>query len=162
MVFPVVAAVLLIGAGMLKVFQPSPAVAAMKAIGLPSSNALVRVGAGFEAVLGIWSITTGSAWATSLVLLSYLAFAIFLAAARRSPEVASCGCFGQDGSPPSIRQIVVDLVVAIGCAIALGLESPSLGTLLHRSLFLGLIFSAVVLLGAWFFVLVLDPPGRMD
>ncbi|MEI6701176.1 MAG: MauE/DoxX family redox-associated membrane protein [Actinomycetota bacterium] len=162
MVFPVVASLLLVGAGVAKVVRPDPAVASMRSLGLPSSQALVRVGAGCEALLGSWSIATGSSWAVTLVTISYLAFAIFLAFARRSPDVASCGCFGQDGSPPTIRQIAVDLVVAVGCGIALLAESPPLRVLLHRSLFLGLMFSGIAVLGAWFFVLVLDPPVRAD
>ncbi len=158
MVFPAMAALLLVGAGLAKVLRPTPAVTAMQAIGLPSSTFIVRIGAALEVLLGCWSIVIGSVWALMLVVLSYLAFALFLAVARRSPNVASCGCFGESGSPPSIRQIVVDFLVAAGCGVALLVESPPLRTLLHRSFFLGMVFSVITLLGAWFSVLVLDPP----
>lgn len=112
-----VAALLLAGAGALKLVDPDMTAGALRALGLPSSPLLVRVGAGAELVLGVTAVVAGGAVAWALVAASYLAFAGFVVAALRAGTmVGSCGCFGRKETPPHAVHVVIDLVLAAAAA----------------------------------------------
>lgn len=117
----VVAAALLTLAGAQKVVDPRNAVGAMRALGLPASDAAVRAGSGVELVVGVTALFVGSPTPAVVVALSYLVFAAFVAAARRrGTMIGTCGCFGHEETPPSLIHVVVDVAlaaVAIGWAI---------------------------------------------
>jgi len=151
-----VAGLLLAAAGALKVVDPAMTAGALRALGLPSSPALVRVGAAVELVLGVAALVIGGAVTWALVAASYLAFAVFVAAALRSGKpVGSCGCFGREDTPPHIVHVVLDLALAgaaVGAA-ATGVvpldavtSSPGQGTVvvLLSLLGVGLIYAAFV------------------
>ncbi|HKE74073.1 MAG TPA: MauE/DoxX family redox-associated membrane protein [Acidimicrobiales bacterium] len=108
-----VAALVLAGAGALKVVDPAPTAGALRALGVPAPGWVVRVGAAAELVLGVLAVVVGGAVVWVLVALSYLAFAGFVVAALRAGTmVGSCGCFGRVDTPPHPLHVVVDLALA--------------------------------------------------
>lgn len=122
-----VAASLLVVAGAMKVVDPAMTVGALRALRLPSSPTLVRVGAAAEVVLGVVAITFGGSVWWWLVAASYLAFAGFVVAALLAGTmVGSCGCFGREDTPPHVVHVVLDLLlaaVAVAAAVQ-GLGAP--------------------------------------
>ena len=157
---PIVAALLLFGAGIAKVISPTSAVDGLVAVGLPVQAWMVRLGALCEAMLGAVSLAIGSPVLRMLMVLSYVAFAVYLNVARTSPAVKSCGCFGESGSPPTIRQIVVDLLVALGVGFAMVVNSPTITSLLTTNVAEGVMLSGLCVLSAWLMTFVLDSPIR--
>lgn len=125
------AAVLLLAAGALKAADPDRTVGALRGLGWPSSPLLVRAGAVGEVVLGAAALAFGGPATAGLVALSYVGFALFTVAALRSGSpVGSCGCFGQEDTPPRWLHVLVDLGLAAGAlaSVAVGdaavLDSP--------------------------------------
>ncbi|MDQ2650823.1 MAG: hypothetical protein M3Z03_14905 [Actinomycetota bacterium] len=97
-----VAAAVLAYAGGAKVLDPTMTVGALRAMGLPSSPTLVRVGATAELILGVTAVAVGGSALWLLVALSYAAFTAFVMVALRSGRpIGSCGCFGRDDTPPA-------------------------------------------------------------
>lgn len=112
-------AALLALAGAQKVLDPTMTVGALRAMRLPASPLLVRVGAGAELALGVLAIGVGGAVTWSLVAASYVAFAAFVVAAlRHGTMIGSCGCFGREDTPPHWSHVALNLVLA-GVALAL-------------------------------------------
>lgn len=118
-----VAAALIALAGAQKVLDPTMTVGALKALRLPSSDALVRAGSAAELALGVAAVGIGGAWLWWLVALSYLAFAAFVVAAlRQGTMIGSCGCFGREETPPHPSHVVLNVGLAtIGAAAAVSL-----------------------------------------
>src|SRR5687767_6179413 len=97
-------------------------VGALRALRLPSSPALVRVGASAELILGVLAIGAGGTLAWSLVAGSYVAFAVFVVAAlRHGTMLGSCGCFGREDTPPHWSHVALNLLLA-SVAIALAAQ----------------------------------------
>jgi hypothetical protein len=120
-----VAAALLSLAGAQKLVDPTMTVGALRALRLPASPLVVRVGSAAELVLGAAAITIGGAVVWSLVALSYLAFAGFVLAALRSGTmIGSCGCFGRDETPPHPLHLALDVGLA-AVAGAMALTTPT-------------------------------------
>lgn len=119
-----VAAALLALAGAQKVVDPAMTVGALRALRLPSSSALVRVGSAAELALGVAAVAVGGALLWSLVSLSYLAFAAFVVAAlRNGTMLGSCGCFGREDTPPHPSHVALNLGLAgVGVGAALSLD----------------------------------------
>ena len=112
-------ALLLAFAGAAKAVDPVMTAGALRALGLPSSTILVRVGAAAELLVGLVAATAGWAMAWWLVAASYLAFAAFVVAALRAGTmVGTCGCFGREDTPPHAVHIVVDVALAATAAAA--------------------------------------------
>lgn len=117
-----VAAALLVVAGAAKVADPVNTVGALRAMRLPASPALVRVGAAVEATVGAAAALVGGSVWWSLVAASYLAFTAFVVAALRTGTmIGSCGCFGHEDTPPHPVHVVLDLALA-GVAIAAAVQ----------------------------------------
>lgn len=113
------AGLLLVVAGAAKVADPSRTSGALAALGWPSSPQLVRAGAGAELLLGAATLVVGGRSLAMLVAASYLGFALFvMAALRRGTPVGTCGCFGQQDTPPSPRHVAVDTMLAGGAVAA--------------------------------------------
>ncbi|MET0727319.1 MAG: MauE/DoxX family redox-associated membrane protein [Acidimicrobiales bacterium] len=109
-----VAAALLVLAGAQKLIDPSMTSGALKALRLPSSPTLVRMGAAVELAIGAVALVVrgGATW--WLVCLSYLAFAAFVSAALRSGTMlGSCGCFGREETPPHSSHVVLNVGLAL-------------------------------------------------
>ena len=119
-----VAAALLALAGAQKVLDPTMTVGALRALRLPSSPLLVRLGSGVEMALGVAAIAVGGTALWWLVAASYVAFAAFVVAAlRKGTMLGSCGCFGREDTPPHWTHVALDVVLA-GLAVAVAVVSP--------------------------------------
>lgn len=115
-------AALLALAGAQKVLDPTMTVGALRALRLPSSSLLVRLGAAFEMVLGLVAIMVGGPVVWTLVAASYLTFAAFVVAAlRHGTLIGSCGCFGREDTPPHWSHVMLNVVLAaVAVALAVG------------------------------------------
>ena len=117
-----VTAALLGAGGASKVVRPANTARALGTMGLPSSRALVRLGAGAELVVAAGALAGGGRVFAFLIAASYLSFAAFvLAALRRNLPLASCGCFGVADTPPTAVHVGINVAAAgIAGAVALG------------------------------------------
>jgi Methylamine utilisation protein MauE len=113
------AALLLVFAGATKAVDPATTAGALRALGLPSSKILVRLGAAAELLLGLLAVIAGWVAVWWLVAASYLAFAAFVVAALRAGTMlGSCGCFGREDTPPHPLHVVIDVALAATAAAA--------------------------------------------
>jgi hypothetical protein len=141
-------------AGALKVARPATTARALGEMGLPSSPALVRIGAGAEVAVAAGALAwAGRPFALALAA-SYLGFAGFvLAALRRGVPLSSCGCFGVQDTPPTYGHVVADLAAAgVALAVALGPHGAALGDLgrLDGPLVLRGVFVVLAATCTWF------------
>jgi hypothetical protein len=112
-------ALVLLVAGAAKVADPTRTAGALRALGWPSSRGLVRAGAAAELLVGAGALVVGGPVLAGLVAVSYLAFALFVAAALTSgTPIGSCGCLGRADTPPTALHVVVDAVLAAGALVA--------------------------------------------
>ena len=114
-----IAAVLLVLAGGLKAIRPQDTARALRGVGFPAGESVVRLGGAVEAILGVAALVAVDVFTASFVAASYAAFFTFviIALARRLP-IATCGCFGKVDTPPSVLHVGI----AVGaCTAALGL-----------------------------------------
>ena len=150
------AALLLVVAGAMKAIDPTMTAGALRALRLPSSKVLVRLGAGAELLLGLLAVTAGWVAVWWLVAASYLAFGAFVVAALRAGTMlGSCGCFGREDTPPHPIHLVLDVALAAtAAAAAIRQVGAPLGAIADApgegSLVVGLSVLAVVLLYAAF------------
>lgn len=149
------AAGLLIVAGVAKLARPRAAAQAMLDAGLPGSDLLAR-GVGLaEVSAGTWALVAPAAGGAVALAVVYLAFAGFLGYMLRAhPDAGSCGCAGAKAVPPSLLHLGLDLVAA-GSAVAYALaQGPGAVTWL-RSLGWGAVPVAAGLgLAGWLAVVV--------
>ncbi len=123
------AAVLLLVAGVPKVLDPEPTRRAAEQAGLPSSVAIVRLLGVAEVVVGGVALLVGGPLPALAVAAFYVGFAGVVTRALVRGDVASCGCFNGDDSPPSVLHVAIDLGLALSAlAVALAPE-PSWRTL---------------------------------
>lgn len=126
-----VASVLLALGGLAKAFRPIPTTGALLALRLPAPIPAVRVLGVGEVVLGAAAVVTGSSALVGLVAVAYVAFALFVAAARRAgTDIQSCGCFGTIDTPPSLVHVGINLGFAAATGAAAIVGVPALGTTL--------------------------------
>ena len=149
-----IACVLLLGAGLLKAWNPGDTANALRTVGVPisyaASRGLVRAFGVVEAVLAAIALFTGNPIAAVLVAASYLAFAGFVVVAlRRGAAIASCGCFGKVDTPPSIVHVVLDLCFA-GVAIAVAFTGDvALPDVLRDQPLAGVPFALLLAIGVY-------------
>jgi hypothetical protein len=114
-----VAAALLLAAGLPKVRRPAPATGALRSVGVRVPEAAVRVGGAAEAALGAAALLTGAPAYAAAVAASYAGFSAFLVAAlARGGAVSSCGCLGRPDTPPTRTHLAVTLALAAAAATA--------------------------------------------
>jgi hypothetical protein len=124
----IVAALLALGAGLAKLWSPRTATVAMRAVGLPSSDAVVRLGALGECAVAIAALVAPS-WIARLALaLSYGALTAFVAVALRSGRATDCGCFGGGGSTIGPRHLALNVVLCVGVAATLRTHLGAIAT----------------------------------
>jgi hypothetical protein len=156
----VVAALLLVVAGVLKAFDPATTAGALRRAGVPAPGTAVRAGGVVEVVIGVVAIATGGTVAALLVAVSYTAFTGFVVMAlARGIPVGSCGCFGKVDTPPSIVHVVVNAgAILAATAVALG-PGGGIGDVLADQPLLGLPFLALVAVATYaaFLALTLIP-----
>ena len=129
-----VAAALLAIAGAQKALDPTMTAGALRALRLPSSPQLVRVGSVAELALGVAAVGLGGPLLWALVALSYLAFTGFVTLAlRQGTMIGSCGCFGREETPPHPSHVALNLGLAAVAAAAGALAPrPVIDELIER------------------------------
>lgn len=144
-----IAATLLIVGGSAKAVRPGDTARALRIIGLPASAWLVRLGGGFEAVLGAWALATADRAPAVLLASSYAGFLAFVAAARsRGTPIASCGCFGRLDSPPSVVHLVINgLAVVVAGAVSIE-PGDGFRSVVESQPLLGIPYVVLVIVGA--------------
>jgi len=159
-----ISGLLLIAAGGLKVIAPEPATDALAVAGFPSHPVLVRLGASAEMALGMVALVWAGAIIEGLVALSFAAFAAFVELLRRRPDAPSCGCFGGEGEVPSLRHVMGNLLLAVGCAASAITHPPSMVALVRHEPITGAVFVVAVTAAAWLASLVLrgGPGGELS
>jgi len=149
-----VAAALLGAGGASKIVRPATTARALGTMGLPSSTALVRAGAGAELAVAAGALAGGGRLFAGLVAASYLAFAIFvLVALRGGVPLSSCGCFGVADTPPTAVHVGINVAAtAVAGAVALGWAHagglPDITTM-EGSLLLRVVFVVLTAASAW-------------
>jgi hypothetical protein len=125
---PIVVVTAVLGlAGGFKVVRPDPTAGALRAMRLPSSRVLVRVLGASELALALAAAVTFAPALLVLVGAAYLAFATFVTAALGShTPLQSCGCFGQQDTPPSTVHVGIDIVAATTAFVAAVTGTPAL------------------------------------
>jgi uncharacterized protein YjeT (DUF2065 family) len=112
------AAGLLVIAGLPKLVRPADTRRALRSVGWPVPDPVVRLGGMAEAVIGAVAIAVGGRVASALVAVSYVAFSAFVVLAlRRGGAVSSCGCIGRPDTPPTRTHVVVTLLLATAAAL---------------------------------------------
>lgn len=115
----VVAAALLVVAGVAKLRRPAPTGLALARVGLPGSDLVVRCLGLVEVAAAIDALAFGR-WTALPVAVLYLAFAAFTAVqvrrARTTGEAADCGCFGDDGAPVDGTHVALNVALAAAAA----------------------------------------------
>jgi hypothetical protein len=149
-----IACVLLAGAGALKAWKPGDTANALRSVGLHlhrrAARGAVRVLGAAEAVVGVLALITGNPITCALVAASYLAFAGFVVVAlRNGSAIASCGCFGQVDTPPSIVHVIVDLCFAGVAAAAAVVGDVALPDVLRGQPLAGVPFALLLAIGVY-------------
>jgi hypothetical protein len=107
------AAGLLLAAGVPKLRDPSSLVRALRSVGLPASDLLVRVLAAAEVAVGAMALVVPGRASGVLVALAYAGFSGFVVLAlARGGVLASCGCFGRADTPPTRSHLLVTAALA--------------------------------------------------
>jgi hypothetical protein len=115
----IVAALLALGAGLAKLCSPHTAAVAMREVGVPSSDTVVRLGALAECAIAVAALVAPS-WIARLALaISYGALTVFVAAALRIGTATDCGCFGAGGSTIRRRHLFLNAGLCVGVAATL-------------------------------------------
>jgi hypothetical protein len=116
----VAAALLLVAAGLAKLYAPGPAVTMLHRLWPPRFVAagLIRgIGAG-EVAVALLAIGFGNRAGAVALAAWYLAFTgVTVQLMRRSPATP-CGCFGRAESPVGVAHVVQNLVCAVVAAVA--------------------------------------------
>ncbi len=111
------AALLLVVAGVAKLRRPAPTGLALAELGLPGADPAVRILGGVEVLAAVGAIALGGLAAGAVAIL-YLGFALVTALqvrrSRRTGEAADCGCFGEAGAPVDATHAAVNLLLAAG------------------------------------------------
>ena len=149
------AALLLISGGA-KLVDPDPTSGALRAARLPASRWAV-------AALGLWEIAAGSlalgvggTLGGSLLLVTYTAFAAFIAYALRTGlPIQSCGCFGRSDTPPSLSHVAVNLMAAGSGAWLMAFGSGDLLTTLSEQPLSGVPYVGFIAVGVYALYLLL-------
>jgi hypothetical protein len=126
----VVAALLLVAAGVAKLRRPAPTGLALARLGLPGTDPLVRLLGAVEVVVAVAAVAVGGVAAVPVAVL-YLGFAVFTAVqvrrAAATGETADCGCFGDADAPVGWTHVVVNVLLATGAVSATAVGADGLG-----------------------------------
>jgi uncharacterized membrane protein YphA (DoxX/SURF4 family) len=156
------AELLLVLTGFQKLVAPGPAARALRSVGLPMPESMVRLGGAAELIVGAGALATGRSAFTALAALCYAVFAAFIAVAmataRRRPEqVSSCGCFtglnsernGVVETPPTRAHLVFDVAAAAVCLVATRWPSAGVLAAVRQRPLAGVTLVALAALGCW-------------
>ena len=115
----VVVGVLLV-AGATKVVSPAVTATALRQMGIPSPRLSTRLLGAAEIVAGILAVATGEPLAWAAIAMFYAAFTLFvLWALQADRRVGSCGCFGQEDTPPTTGHAAFNAAAAALSTLAI-------------------------------------------
>ena len=120
----VAAALLLIVAGLAKVFRPVPTAELLASFGLPEVPAAVVVIGIVESVVGVLALVTGGHLLAVATGTFYVGFIVVVGRALAT-GAESCGCFGRVDSPPSWIHVVGNAVFAVASFVAAAGRTPA-------------------------------------
>jgi hypothetical protein len=155
-----IAAALLVVAGVPKVLRPAATARALAGVGLPGRSSLVRLLGAAEVAIGTAAIAAGGPLPALAVGTAYLGFAAFVAIAMGRGG-ASCGCLGGDETPPTAVHLVLDATAAAVALLAATASPVSLPALLGSQPAGGLPMLGLMTLGTWFAYLALSLLPRL-
>lgn len=113
------AALLLGSAGAGKVLRPAGTRVALRSAGLASTTWAARGLGAVEVAIALTAIVIGGPVAAAAVALSYAGFAWFARRLEhRTRGAAPCGCFGASSAPVGTLHVVINVVIAVGVAVA--------------------------------------------
>jgi hypothetical protein len=166
-----IAAGLLVGAGVMKAVRPDDTALAMAGL-LPGRLAspvrlrrVIRLGALAEVALGVVALAVPRPATAALVALSYLLFLGVVAAARwRGGPLATCGCFGRPDTPATGLHLALNgaLAAAAGAVALHAPHSGSIVTLLAHQPWAGFPLLFVSAVGLWLTVLALSALASLE
>jgi hypothetical protein len=115
-----VAAALLVLAGLPKIARPTATTTALRTVGLTAvTRTHVRVLAVVEVSVGAYALVRGGVVADLAVAALYAGFSVFLVRALRSSAAGvSCGCTGSADTPPTYAHLVLTGTLAVVTAVA--------------------------------------------
>jgi hypothetical protein len=144
------AAILLGVAGVGKVTSPGATRIALRSAGLPATAVAARGLGAVEVLVAIAALVVGGPVASGLVAVSYLGFAWFARRLERMTRgAAPCGCFGASSAPVGTLHVVINLVIAVGVAVA-AVDAPGpIWDAAGETPWAGVPFVGLVLLLAW-------------
>jgi len=109
----------LVLAGMAKMLTPYATATALRTIGIPKPLLAARTLGLSEVVLCAVAVISGNAVAWLIVAVTYAAFTIFVLWALQSDTaIGSCGCFGQEDTPPTPGHAAFNAAAATIAALA--------------------------------------------
>ncbi len=154
------ACLLLLVAGAAKAVRPTDtarAVSAVVPMALAITRPLVRAGALVEAAVGTVALAHPSPVTASLVSMSYLGLAGFVAVVLvRGGPLATCGCFGTLDTPATRLHVVVNIALAGSAAVVGATINPGwLPALLAGQPWHGVPLMLLSLMCAWLAYLAL-------
>jgi hypothetical protein len=138
--------ILLAVAGVMKVYRPGFTTGALRAVGLPANDRLVRLLGVAELGVGIGAVVAGGPLSAAAVGVFYLGFTVFVMVALRSgAPISSCGCFGSPDTPPGVGHVVLDLAATVVAFVTasdplgpwVGMSGAGLSTIVPFLLFSG-------------------------
>ena len=108
-----------------------------------------------NASVGVAAIAFGGRLSAAAFTLLYLGFAGFILFGIRSSRVSSCGCFGDEDTPPSRLHLAVDLsAVAVG-SLLIAQPIGDIAAVMNEVPWAGVPLLLLVVLGAWLALMVL-------
>jgi hypothetical protein len=121
-----VALVLLAASGLAKMLDPDPTRGAMKAARLPSSRWIARGLGLVEVVAAVVGLSLGGPMLFLSVLLFVGFFLFTLVAVQQRLPIQSCGCFGQEDTPPTMVHVVFNAVSAVALTYIAIMAQPTI------------------------------------
>lgn len=158
---------LLVAAGVAKVAKPYSTALALSQLSrrrrLLFPETAVRLAAVVELGLGLAALVWPARSLAIAVGTSYGAFGGFLLFAKaRGGPIATCGCFGEPDTPPTVLHLVADAAfLAAALAVAVAGPAGSTVTVLERQYAGGLPLAAASALAAWLAYLAMGPLARL-
>lgn len=157
-----IAAALVVVAGAPKILDPGDTTRAIKSVGIPASDPLVRLFAVAEVAVGAAVIVGGGRIAAMALGVLYLGFAGFVGLAlAKGGSVASCGCFGTPDTPPTVAHLLLDGAAAAVAFAAVVWPQPGIVDTLAAQPAAGVPFVGFVAIGTWLGYLALTAVPRL-
>jgi len=110
----------LVVAGIAKLIRPSPTATALRALKIPKPLVAARLLGTAEVALGISAAMIGQSVLWAGVAVAYTVFTLFIFwALSGNEDVGSCGCFGQEDTPPTPGHAAFNAAGAALAALAI-------------------------------------------